>query len=71
VILLISAVISGAAIGSVFMLGFVQLMMIVDPPRYPVDGSMYVICGLTSGGIVAVVAALRMARSAAAIRAII
>jgi hypothetical protein len=66
VILLISAVISGGIIGSVFMLGFVRLMMRVDPPRYPVDTAMYVIYGLTSGSIVAVVAALRMARSATA-----
>ena len=66
VILLISAVIFGGIIGSVFMLGFVELMMIVDPPSYPVDTAMYVICGLTSGSIVAVVAALRMTRSTAA-----
>jgi hypothetical protein len=66
VILLISAVISGATIGTVFMLGFVRLMMRVDPPSYPVDGAMYVICGLTSGSIVAVVAALHIASSQAA-----
>ena len=65
VILMISALISGGAIGSVFMLGFVQFMMRVDPPSYPVDASMYVICGLTSGSIVAVVAALHMARLSA------
>jgi hypothetical protein len=66
VILLISAVISGATIGSTFMFGFVRLMMRVDPPTYPVDSATYVICGLTSGSIVALIAALRMARSPAA-----
>lgn len=66
VILLISAVISGAIIGSMFMLGFVRLMMRVNSPSYPLDASMYVICGLTSGSVVAVTAALRTARSSAA-----
>lgn len=62
-ILIPSAMLSGAIIGSVFMFAYVQLMMRVDPPSYAVDGSLYVICGLSSGSIVALVAALRMAHS--------
>jgi hypothetical protein len=55
--LLIAAPISGAVIGSVFSFGFVHLSAWIQQPTHPVDVSFYVVCGLTSGSVVGLLAA--------------
>jgi hypothetical protein len=57
VVLMFAAGISGALIGSVFMVVFVRVSAWIQRPTHPVDLSFYIICGLTGGVIVAVLAA--------------
>jgi hypothetical protein len=57
VVLMFAAGISGALIGSVFMLVFVRVGTWIQRSTHPVDLSFYLICGLTAGSIVAVLAA--------------
>jgi hypothetical protein len=54
--LLVAAPISGAVIGSVFSFGFVHLGAWIQQPTHPVDVSFYVVCGLTSGSVVGLLA---------------
>jgi hypothetical protein len=55
--LLVAAPILGAAIGSVFMFGFVHLGAWIQQPTHHVDVSFYVVCGLASGSLVGLLAA--------------
>jgi hypothetical protein len=57
VILMFAAGISGAFIGSLFMLFFVGVGAWIQRPTHPVDRSFYWLCGLTAGSVVAVLAA--------------
>jgi hypothetical protein len=57
VVLMFAAGISGALIGSVFMLVFVRVGTWIQRSTHPVDLSFYLICGVTAGSIVAVLAA--------------
>jgi hypothetical protein len=62
VTLIVAAVISGAVIGSVFMFAFVHLGAMIQPPKQPIDVSLYVVCGLSAGSIVGLLAAWLVAR---------
>ena len=62
IVLMFAAGISGALIGSVFMLVFVRIGAWIQRPTHPVDLSFYLICGLTAGSIIAVLAAWLIGR---------
>jgi hypothetical protein len=62
VVLMFAAGICGALIGSVFMLFFVRVGAWIQQPTQPLELSFYLICGLTAGSIVAVLAAWLIGR---------
>ena len=62
VTLIVAAVISGAVIGSVFTFAFVHLGAMIQQPMHPIDVSLYVVCGLSAGSIVGLLAAWLVAR---------
>ena len=61
VALIVTAMISGGIIGSVFMWGFAHLGTAIQPPSHPIDGSLSVLCWLSAGSLVGLLAAWRVA----------
>jgi hypothetical protein len=67
VLTLISAALpAGAAIGGLFMYGFVLVAALIQQPPHRIDVSFYVICGLTAGSIIGPLAAWIVMRQPAA-----
>lgn len=60
VVLIVTAVILGAVIGSVFMFGFVHLDATIQSSSRPLDVSLYMLCGFSAGSIVGLLAAWRV-----------
>jgi hypothetical protein len=70
VVVIGTATISGAIIGSVFMFAFVHLGAVIQPPSRPIDVSLYVVCGLSAGSIVGLLAAWLVERMPSVGRAV-